>query len=377
MLTCLTSLRELGKAVSTLYIGILIESYVREQREMPVFGLLENQVVVGIIVRPLTSYHNTSDIKSQLQDELHRLPLDETENPAPVTGTKSASSTPRKTKKRKEQRDEEPSEGSTQTPLTRFFTISPRKATESNADITRESSSLPAAVSKGASMYRLHLMDTKTRRSLGLPPDEDTVSSRLQLMMYRRLLSSLLENFDFDVFWILAGVDPNALFSSTFSEQIRPLVTDNFWGNGESVGLNLNSLVALWVSTVQDLAIASVSPELMLIYRSQSSSRGKRKRITKTEILSDIQAAVKASLQDAGLESDPVRVKELTATIASPPSRGSSDDDTETPGPSNPAPSANVGEGIELAWTVEPRPIKDAKLASAGQCGNVTMRPVH
>jgi exonuclease V len=66
-------------------------------------------------------------------------------------------------------------------------------------------------------VHELSLTDTKTRRFNSLPSDDDALSSRMQLILYRHLLSSLLSpTFSFSAFWEKIGVDPFVQFSDEF-----------------------------------------------------------------------------------------------------------------------------------------------------------------
>jgi exonuclease V len=300
---------------------------------MPVFGFVQNQPVVGIIVRLILCLASLSHADGH-QDEIHYLPS----GAAISLAETGAMYTTLRKKKRKSQAPDDPSQAS----LTRFFPTSPSKlAKEDN-----ESPSVPEQVTT----YDLYLVDTKTRRSTSLPPDEDTVSSRLQLMLYRRLLSALLSTFDFDVFWAVLGVDSAAPLSPRFAQQVGTLVTGR---SGAVERLTLDGLAAHWVAAVHDLGIARVSPRMTLVYRAQAL-RAKRRRLVSDT--ADLQAAVQASLQDAGLEADPALVKELASSIASP--SGASGSDAGAGGAMKPA---SEGEASRV-WALQPEHVKDTVL---------------
>ncbi|TRM65856.1 exonuclease V a 5' deoxyribonuclease-domain-containing protein [Schizophyllum amplum] len=56
----------------------------------------------------------------------------------------------------------------------------------------------------------LSLLDTKTRTTRSMPPNEDTLSSRVQLMLYQRMLSDLVRvspSFDFAYLWTKLDLD--------------------------------------------------------------------------------------------------------------------------------------------------------------------------
>lgn len=123
--------------------------------------------------------------------------------------------------------------------------------------------------------YDLTLVDYKTRRTSSLPPEEDTVSSQLQLMLYYRLLSALLspETFDFDALWAKQGINSRKSFSRSFVEDIG-------WSTGDlpELHVDLCSMVAAWVSVVHSARscgepLRGVAPELQIIYRKAGAGK--------------------------------------------------------------------------------------------------------
>ncbi|KAJ3867307.1 exonuclease V [Lentinula novae-zelandiae] len=131
-------------------------------REIPVFGLTEGNIVVGII--------------------------------------------PKRTRR---------SPSPSQSRITSF--LSPAKAS-----ITLSTVNPPSSSSSHLSPPTLHLIDTKTRRTNSLPGDEDTLPSRFQLMLYHRMLTKLMattDAFDFSSFWQKLELDDVASFSHTFLAQ--------------------------------------------------------------------------------------------------------------------------------------------------------------
>ncbi|TFK89880.1 hypothetical protein K466DRAFT_7131 [Polyporus arcularius HHB13444] len=137
--------------------------------------------------------------------------------------------------------------------------------------------------------YSLQLSDTKTRVRHSLPPSEDMYPSRIQLMLYHRLLSSLLASanssirsnpLDFQLFWKRAGVDPHRKFSDTFIDQtgllpasIDPSLSDQSVFRGSSC---LEDLTTAWLHAVKALNIANIDRSLTLVYRTQSAKRRRR-----------------------------------------------------------------------------------------------------
>ncbi|KAK0456175.1 exonuclease V [Armillaria borealis] len=205
-------------------------------REMPVFGFVQGHIVTGII------------------DELKR---ETTGSPDGSKRLRSPASTPRKCKKRRQVF--KPSEG--QSLITNF-------AYYKFIDLTvDEETKTEGPTTPRLYQHTLRLIDTKTRRSEFLPSDEDTLSSRLQLMLYHRLLSSLISTetpFDFTRFWEQANVDPAWQFSERFLTQ-----TGSLLGTFHPAFTCLNDLTTLWRNTTSKLDIPGIDPCLQLIYRRQ------------------------------------------------------------------------------------------------------------
>lgn len=117
--------------------------------------------------------------------------------------------------------------------------------------------------------YALRLIDYKTRRAAHLPPEEDSVSPKLQLMLYHHMLTSLLtpEAIDFEGLWRFLEVDPTKPFSPAF-------VRDVWWKDStpEDLHMDLHYLVSEWVSIIHEQKVElgrlqGVNAELQLIYR--------------------------------------------------------------------------------------------------------------
>jgi hypothetical protein len=158
----------------------------------------------------------------------------------------------------------------------------------------------------------LHLSDSKTRRSSGLPPDEDALTSRLQLMLYHRLLSNLLKGFDFELLWIYSDLDSRAPFSDTFLESARPLL-------GDEVTITcLDDVVALWSAQCMDLHVKGIDSRLSIVYRKQTYN-AKRKRMSKDQEEADVQKAIAASLQDQGVQGGVAPIQDTIVSASSAP----------------------------------------------------------
>lgn len=159
----------------------------------------------------------------------------------------------------------------------------------------------------------LSLKDTKTRRFNSLPSDDDALSSRMQLMLYRQLLSSLLSpTFSFSAFWEKIGVDPFVHFTEEFLLKAG-LVRETDGTVVVGYPACLDDLADLWRSTVDSLRLKSVSPILEIVYRTQPKRSAAPNR-TRVDTLYDFAAAdreardiaraIEASLRENGYDPD-------------------------------------------------------------------------
>lgn len=152
----------------------------------------------------------------------------------------------------------------------------------------------------------LHISDTKTRRTASLPPEEDTLSARLQLMLYHRLLSSLLQppapssskarkslrsppSVDFAEIWVRLGLDAQKPFSARFVRDA-----------GLAPGACLADLVQTWQHTAAALDVGSVDRTLTLVYRLQPAAARQIRERERAEMEgAELARAIEASLNAA------------------------------------------------------------------------------
>ncbi|TFK89878.1 hypothetical protein K466DRAFT_485860 [Polyporus arcularius HHB13444] len=295
-------------------------------REVPVFGLVHDQIVTGIIdeiVRaPVSIPKPTPTPKPSPSDE----PVPSRSSP----NKRSASRTPRKSGSKRCRQEADPDQPS----ITSFFTPSTPSKEDHRDDsaMSVDPSTPPPAMNPlpeldtkehatpGPTRYSLHLSDTKTRIRPSLPPDEDTYASRIQLMLYHRLLSNLLatadhsipssQPLDFGPFWGRAGVDPQRKFSDSFIEQtgLSPS-SDSSSSSNQSPYLSglscLDDLTAAWRHAVEALNVAGIDRTLTLVYRAQPTTRrrkGKQKDPASASLsgkeAQDLAAAIQASISD-------------------------------------------------------------------------------
>ncbi|KDQ31203.1 hypothetical protein PLEOSDRAFT_1063116 [Pleurotus ostreatus PC15] len=218
------------------------------------------------------------------------------------------------------------------------------------------------ALPRQTPLYMLHVLDTKSRRTDSLPPHADTLPSRLQVMLYHRLLDNILTaptggTLDINEIWKKLDLDPFKPFSDEFLVQAGLIPDFDDERVPQPTANCLDKLVHTWYHTVADLEVIGVSPLLELVYRKQPQSRKGKERWSKaTEInitvskedVADqeeeksIAAAILASISESSVEED----DQLTLAIqASLESYGRERDGITGDGPSNIDESVNMQSG--------------------------------
>ncbi|KAJ8518764.1 hypothetical protein ONZ45_g4210 [Pleurotus djamor] len=222
-------------------------------REVPVFGIIQDQIIIGVI------------------DELLR-------KPAPAMERATSPS-------------KRPSEYGQRSPRKKQRTPKLEPAPQQLSLITNFYASAkpqPNPLPHEPSPHLLYILDTKTRNTDSLPPHEDTLSSRLQLMLYHRLLSGILPSsslgvFDFNALWTKLRLNPTKSFSARFMRQAGL--------NTEIEGVTpincLDNLVQAWFQPAFDLEVEGVASTLELIYRTQPQRKSRWKR-TRSERCGDV-----------------------------------------------------------------------------------------
>ncbi|KAF8139373.1 exonuclease V a 5' deoxyribonuclease-domain-containing protein [Mycena galopus ATCC 62051] len=195
-------------------------------REIPVFGIVDGVVVVGRI------------------DEL--LVRDQS---GPKTGTKRAADS----------------------------SLPPPKRTRRGPSAPScEQELIAAPLAPTPSPQCIRLIDTKTRYTDSMPSDEDAVPAQLQVMLYHRLLSRLIDTsnlFDFSALWALLGMQPSASFSPTFLGQAAPI-----FGGPQSVPRCLEDMVLFVKTRLIELDLPRVEDTVQIIYLSQNKYLDRRRR---------------------------------------------------------------------------------------------------
>ncbi|KAF8971669.1 exonuclease V a 5' deoxyribonuclease-domain-containing protein [Flammula alnicola] len=249
-------------------------------REMPVFGILHGEIVVGIM---------DEVIKVETP-----LPSDDTPN---TKSPKRPSTEPNSSPGSKRARTDR---SSSQTPIDRFFQ-SPKKSANNGEAMVANTE--PKSEKRGG--YTLYIKDNKTRKSEYLPSEDQMYSGKMQLMIYRRLLSELVATnppYDFTPLWKKLGVDTTEIFPTKFLVQAQ-LIQDSALFQTTC----LDDLVDSWHKLVKESNIIGVDPHLELVYRlrppSDRKGKGKTADVPLSEVINgedeELVKAIAASLEEA------------------------------------------------------------------------------
>ncbi|KAH7338830.1 exonuclease V a 5' deoxyribonuclease-domain-containing protein [Rhizoctonia solani] len=142
----------------------------------------------------------------------------------------------------------------------------------------------------------IHILDNKTRGTNSPPRARDALQSRLQLMLYKRLLDTLLvpagigssqegtanrQGLSFHDIWVHHSLDPSASFSPSFLQESAALVSSNGLGPEAENAVCLEDLENVWNTIVSELVRAVgpgehdgvVSNILKLVYRRRGMSK--------------------------------------------------------------------------------------------------------
>lgn len=139
-----------------------------------------------------------------------------------------------------------------------------------------------------------------------IPSHPDTYSGRMQLMVYRKLLSELVATnppYDFKPLWTKLRLDSSAIFPTKFLVQAQLIQ----YTTPEFETTCLDDLVRSWHKLVQQSNIQGVDPHLELIYRLRpppdAKQKGRAVEITQPEVRDnsdndELARAIAASLED-------------------------------------------------------------------------------
>ena len=139
----------------------------------------------------------------------------------------------------------------------------------------REGTSVEGSTSGINPPTMLYLKDNKTRRHPSVPPHHDTLSGRLQLMLYRRLLSQLVAKsplYDFKPLWKRLGVKSSSRLPTKF------LVQANLISNNTDFQTTcLDDVATSWHELVKEANVHGVNENLELVYRLRPPPDSKQK----------------------------------------------------------------------------------------------------
>ncbi|KAF7793589.1 hypothetical protein EIP86_004703 [Pleurotus ostreatoroseus] len=218
-------------------------------REMPVIGIMN-----GLVVQGLIDHVQRQVIPAEAPVDLN--------DPAPsVEDTPSGSQL-----KRKRTSIEAPDADEPKLKKVRI---------QDRSEATEETEAAPqtSADSSSSCCYELHISDTKTRSEPGMPPESDAIPSRLQLMLYRKLLSGLLappsspDAVNLDAIWTLVRVSPETRLSRTFIQEMKL----ERYGPSQR-GWTLNELVRVFKESVKALHVDKIDNAMSIVYRTQAKT---------------------------------------------------------------------------------------------------------
>ncbi|KZT73292.1 hypothetical protein DAEQUDRAFT_684244 [Daedalea quercina L-15889] len=301
MLACLQSLMQSGLC-----------------REMPVFGIVHDQIVLGIIdelVRKPALPSTPPPEQKRHRGRPSGKGLNKRASPStPTKGNKKSRTTPEPSQPQLTsyfhmavqvpERDDVQSAFAVCSPAGSRLSKSNNTSEQDHADLEEQGQHVTLNI---PSSWMLHISDTKTRRAPSLPPEEDTLPSRLQLMLYHRLLSSLLcpaspksrtrpkspsapslpPPIDFPTIWKRLGVNPKRPFSSSFMREA-----------GLEHNKCLADLATSWHHAVEALHVSGIDRTLTLVYRLQPTRVQRTDTAAEREAV-DLARAIEASLNEA------------------------------------------------------------------------------
>ncbi|KAL7338047.1 exonuclease V [Rhodotorula toruloides] len=247
-------------------------------RELPVVGWVNDFLVFGVI------------------DEVERRELSPLP-PTPVQTSDDLKAKPRRTpKKGKKGKDTPatPTKKDEQQKLTSFFSPSPSPAKRGGVlDLTQDSSLEESETEQTTPVepqprWGFVLSDTKTRYKRSIPPPTETRSTRLQLGLYHRLLSSLLQPetapaakqvaepaFSWTRLYADLSLDPTTPLSNGFLDSIAPVIEgsslEESLGEAETLG-DFVGVLSKYADMVRGGRQRVLEDEVEVVYRMRGSS---------------------------------------------------------------------------------------------------------
>ena len=194
----------------------------------------------------------------------------------------------------------------TEPPQTRIDSFFPSPTKSQGRGISPPTNSILSPETSVHVPITLRIKDNKTRKNWYLPSHPDTYSGRMQLMVYRKLLSELVATnppYDFKPLWTKLRLDSSAIFPTKFLVQAQLIQ----YSTPEFETTCLDDLVRSWHKLVQQSNIQGVDPQLELIYRLRpppdAKKKGRAVEITQLEVRNnsedeELARAIAASLED-------------------------------------------------------------------------------
>ncbi|KAM0792940.1 hypothetical protein ACM66B_002699 [Microbotryomycetes sp. NB124-2] len=247
-------------------------------REIPVVGFVDDFLVLGVV------------------DEVIRKARPKPPPSAQNSSTKNA-------------KKKVPAVDTAQQKLDNFFAVS-SNGSSCKEDAGSAKDGGPASNDKQrARHWAFFLVDAKTRYNRSLPPDAESKPSKLQLMLYHRLLSSMLGSdadtaFDWARLARMHGLNLDADLSEAFRTSIAPLVAQSVVSATLASATSLRHFIEALkqfgaLLGADDPAMPLFEPLLSIQYRlRQNTGKWKpRKKSRRQQEEEDLQRAIAESLQ--------------------------------------------------------------------------------
>lgn len=170
----------------------------------------------------------------------------------------------------------------------------------------------------------VQILDSKTRKTKTIPTHADTLPSRLQLMLYWRLLHETLSlNEDrASNFFTRLKLNPKRKFSESFKKEIMALVQDQNLNDSFLEATCLEDSIKPYSETIQSLQVSdTASPTLKLVYRMRGNpvkklkvEKGKSIEQTSSDAMQAVSKGLDAKSSEALVIESPTTVKQTIAT---------------------------------------------------------------
>jgi exonuclease V len=231
-------------------------------RELGVIGMIDGEVINGVI--DALSYKCPDEEKEASIHRAAEAPSDKTVSPA---------------KKKKSKKSSSSKDITSQRTLSEFFA--------NPGVINNENESQSGFGSNPDDRRSIYLIDIKTRKAKGLPGATQMRPTRMQLMLYHRLLTEMAHGaVDADRVFQRYRLDKDSVFTDTFLAEMSNIDSGSSYGQSSeddneppddpvSEILDHKTLSKLWTLMVSEFSktftAAPLSPLLTVEYRASSS----------------------------------------------------------------------------------------------------------